>query len=64
MLMCPGVWPGVGTAVSSRVRLCSPCMNSQRPRSASGHTHCGAFTQRVGWSAGSWHESQSFLGIQ
>ena len=42
MLMWPGVWPGVGTVVSARVRLCSPSMNSTRPRSASGHTQVGA----------------------
>ena len=43
MLMCPGVWPGVGTAVSSRVMLCSPFMNSISPSSASGQTQLGAF---------------------
>ena len=42
MLAWPGVWPGVGTAVSSRVIACSPSMNSMRFSSSSGHTQEGA----------------------
>ena len=52
MLMCPGVWPGVGTAVSSRVMLCSPSISSTKPSSASGHTQVGALGYRSGWTPG------------
>ena len=62
--MWPGVWPGVGTAVSVRVRLDSPGMNSTSPRSASGHTHVGALGKRVGCTSGEWHASQSFVLTQ
>ena len=64
MLTWPGVWPGVGTAVSSRVRLCSPCISSTRPSSARGQTQMGAFGKRCGCTSGSWHTSQSFALIQ
>ena len=64
MLTCPGVCPGVGSAVSSRVMWCSPCISSTRPSSASGQTQVGAFGKRAGWISGWWHTSQSFALIQ
>ena len=50
--MCPGVWPGVGRAVSSRVMLRSPFISSTRPSWASGQTHVGAFGKRWSWTSG------------
>ena len=42
MLMCPGVWPGVGNVVSSPVMLNSPSISSTSPMSTRGHTQSGA----------------------
>src|SRR6266568_1505594 len=55
----PGHTPGVGTAVSSREMLCSPCISSTRPSSSSGQTQVGAFGKRSRWTSGWWHTSQS-----
>ena len=52
MLTWPGVCPGVGTAVSSGVMLCSPCISSTSPSCSSGQTQVGAFGKRVGCTSG------------